>query len=280
MSSPLPECSYKGLLPYSNCRLFDQVDQYVFQNNEIFPWILINYCGDGSTPEQVARKRCEVSVLGDVQSAAGHSPGQPAVVSLSLRRGIGLGDLQRCLPSSTVLWFCGIFQVAIRVLVYYVLLSNTWTLMTNNDGYCFLELVEERHHWGERLCCFVIFKHQLNSLKLQTQFCVYQVWLDCQKGQFSYWFLKRTIIFCIKSSFILFVWACRNTWEPQVGTRNIYCEVLSVYKVKIKAFPKETCSPNISVLKTGTSVKKFQINLHGKEKKKGYCSQLTTGSTR
>lgn len=38
--------------------------------------------------------------------------------------------------------------------------------------------------------------------------------------------------------------------------------------MKIKAFPRETCGPNISVLKAGTSIKKFQINLHSKEKKK------------
>lgn len=44
--------------------------------------------------------------------------------------------------------------------------------------------------------------------------------------------------------------------------------VLSLYKVKIKAFPKETCDPNTSVMKIGTSIKKFQINLCSKEKKK------------
>lgn len=43
--------------------------------------------------------------------------------------------------------------------------------------------------------------------------------------------------------------------------------VLSLYKVKIKAFPKETCDPNTSVMKIGTSIKKFQINLCSKEKK-------------
>lgn len=47
MSSPLPEHIYKGLLPDCECRLFEQVDQYVLWNNEIFPQIPINNCGDG-----------------------------------------------------------------------------------------------------------------------------------------------------------------------------------------------------------------------------------------
>lgn len=59
-----------------------------------------------------------------------------------------------------------------------------------------------------------------------------------------------------------------------MGTRNTYCEVLSIYKVKIKAFPKETCSPTISVLKIGTSIKEFQINLHSKERKKGLLQPI------
>lgn len=41
----------------------------------------------------------------------------------------------------------GIFQVAVTVLLYCLLLSNTWILMTNNDGCCFLEVGEEKHFW-------------------------------------------------------------------------------------------------------------------------------------
>lgn len=37
--------------------------------------------------------------------------------------------------------------------------------------------------------------------------------------------------------------------------------------MKTKSFPKEVCGLNTSVLKTGTCIKKFQINLHSNEKK-------------
>lgn len=46
--------------------------------------------------------------------------------------------------------------------MYYLLLYNTWTLVTNKNGYCFLEIVEERHHEGEKSCSFLVFKQQLN----------------------------------------------------------------------------------------------------------------------
>lgn len=47
MSSPLPEHIDEGLMPDCECGLFDQVDQYILQNNKIFSQILINNYGDG-----------------------------------------------------------------------------------------------------------------------------------------------------------------------------------------------------------------------------------------
>ena len=65
---------------------------------------LLGFCDKSTvTLEQVAWKGCGVSILGDIQNPAGH--GQPALAKPALSRGVGLGDLQRSLPTSAVLWF-------------------------------------------------------------------------------------------------------------------------------------------------------------------------------
>lgn len=55
------------------------------------------YCGDHSL-EEVAQKGC-----GDIQNTMGHCTEQRALTALAFSRGLGLDNLQRCLPTST---FC------------------------------------------------------------------------------------------------------------------------------------------------------------------------------
>ena len=49
---------------------------------------------------------CGASILRDVQNLTGQSPKQPALGDPSLSRWVGPDSLQRCLPTSTILWFC------------------------------------------------------------------------------------------------------------------------------------------------------------------------------
>lgn len=46
-----------------------------------------------------------VFILGTVQNSNGHSPGQLALGDPALIRVGGLDDIQRSLPTSTILWF-------------------------------------------------------------------------------------------------------------------------------------------------------------------------------
>jgi len=46
---------------------------------------------------------CGVSILGDIQNPAGHSPEQPAIADPTLNQGIYMDDLQRCLSTSAIL---------------------------------------------------------------------------------------------------------------------------------------------------------------------------------
>ena len=64
------------------------------------------YCEVDWTLAQVAQGDCGVSVLGDTQKPAGHSPGQPTLGGPAWAGGVGPGDLQRSLPTSTILWCC------------------------------------------------------------------------------------------------------------------------------------------------------------------------------
>lgn len=41
---------------------------------------------------------------GDIQNPTSHGPGKPGLGGPALSRGVGLEDLQRHLPSSSVLW--------------------------------------------------------------------------------------------------------------------------------------------------------------------------------
>lgn len=56
----------------------------------------------GRTLEQAAERGCGVSILGDTQNPTGPSPGQPALADPAPCRGVGLYDLHRCLPASTI----------------------------------------------------------------------------------------------------------------------------------------------------------------------------------
>lgn len=51
-----------------------------------------------------------ISEAAGIPSPAGCSPEQTAVVKPGLSRGIGLGDLQRSLPTSSALWFGGFYE--------------------------------------------------------------------------------------------------------------------------------------------------------------------------
>jgi len=56
--------------------------------------------------EQAAQRGCGVSFSGDIQNPPGWGPVQPAVGETALARGLGLDDLQRSLPTPTILWLC------------------------------------------------------------------------------------------------------------------------------------------------------------------------------
>lgn len=60
------------------------------------------YCGSGHTLKEVAWKFCVVFIPGIIQNLTGHSPRQPAIGHPALSRGVGLDDLQGCLPTSTI----------------------------------------------------------------------------------------------------------------------------------------------------------------------------------
>lgn len=48
-------------------------------------------------------ERFGVPLLGHIQNLTSHGPGQPVVVILALRRGLGLDDLQSFLTNSAIL---------------------------------------------------------------------------------------------------------------------------------------------------------------------------------
>jgi len=60
------------------------------------------YCEGNRALAQVVQGGCGVSVLGDTQKPSGQGPGQQVVL---LSSGVGSDDLQRSLPTSTILWF-------------------------------------------------------------------------------------------------------------------------------------------------------------------------------
>lgn len=53
-----------------------------------------------------AQRGYAISSFGDIQHPTGHVPEQPALADPALSRGVGQDNLQRCLPSSAILWFC------------------------------------------------------------------------------------------------------------------------------------------------------------------------------
>lgn len=55
---------------------------------------------------QVAQSSCGVSIAGDRQNLSGHGPGHPALAAPALSKVVGIGGLQRCLPTSIILWLC------------------------------------------------------------------------------------------------------------------------------------------------------------------------------
>lgn len=57
-------------------------------------------------PAQIAQRSCGVSIPGDIQNLSGHGPGQPALGAPALSKVLGIGDVQRCFPTSTILWLC------------------------------------------------------------------------------------------------------------------------------------------------------------------------------
>lgn len=63
------------------------------------------YCEGDEIPEQGAQRGYGVSTAKDIQNLSGHSPEQQAVSDLALITGVGLSDLQGCLPTSATLRF-------------------------------------------------------------------------------------------------------------------------------------------------------------------------------
>lgn len=61
------------------------------------------YCEDGQILEEVFQQGCGFSILGDTQSSTGYGLEQPVVADPALSRGLGLHDLQRSFPFSTIL---------------------------------------------------------------------------------------------------------------------------------------------------------------------------------
>ena len=55
---------------------------------------------------QVAQMSCGVFIPGDDQSLSGHGVEQPALAAPALSKVVRIGDLQRCLPTSAILWLC------------------------------------------------------------------------------------------------------------------------------------------------------------------------------
>lgn len=60
------------------------------------------YCEGKEIPEQVAQSCYGVSTATDIQNLTGHSPEQHAGSDSALIRGIGLHDLEGCLPTSVL----------------------------------------------------------------------------------------------------------------------------------------------------------------------------------
>lgn len=61
------------------------------------------YCESDQRVEQVTQRGSVVFILGDIQNSAGHGPEQPALADPAFEQGFGSDDLQRCLPTSTIL---------------------------------------------------------------------------------------------------------------------------------------------------------------------------------
>lgn len=49
------------------------------------------------------KRFCTVPLSGDIQTARRYGPEQPAVITPAVCRGVGLRNLQKCPPASTVL---------------------------------------------------------------------------------------------------------------------------------------------------------------------------------
>jgi len=82
----------------SSCAQFQDQRQRARTEPQEFP----STSGGTLSVAQVAQGGGGVSTLGDAQEPSGHSHGQPALVVL-LEQGVGPGDLQRPLPTSTLL---------------------------------------------------------------------------------------------------------------------------------------------------------------------------------
>jgi len=57
--------------------------------------------------EQAAQRSSGVSILHDTQHTSGQGSGQPVLVDPTLGRGHWNNNIQRCLPTSTIVWLCG-----------------------------------------------------------------------------------------------------------------------------------------------------------------------------
>lgn len=79
------------------------------------------------------------SILGDIQILTGYSPGQFALADPALSNAwVGLDDLRRSLPTSTVLWLCEPYEVVLNAEIWSELFRPLDHILWLNDDLLFI----------------------------------------------------------------------------------------------------------------------------------------------